>query len=301
MSCCAAVLSSPAVNSQVDCVNRVRSLCSGYVICLSQESWDPTFRRLDDKVDGAIYLRRKHPTDGRPHWGRQQALIEFTNGYGIISDVDPYGKGHDLAQTRMAVAAYAGHAFAHQQRTANFMFCVNRTEFRVVRWERAGPTFSKAFNYVDDPELMCEFLWRFSMLSEEDIGFDYSAKVLGKRHRWYKLMDEIAQGPLKGQPEDISTDEGTVISLSPDSSSPPTRLGAFKYIREAFAASLEDGECARYRVAVPTGRPDHFKYFLIGKPATPPSGMVGQGVRGYVAVDLDTKRFVWLKDTWRPY
>ncbi|TFK84021.1 hypothetical protein K466DRAFT_239100 [Polyporus arcularius HHB13444] len=281
----------------VDCVNRVRSLCSGYVICLSQESWDPTSRK-EDKIDGAIYLRRKHPIDGRPHWGRQRALVEFTNG--CISD-DPYGDGEYQAQTRLAVAAYAAHAFTRQQRTANFTFFVIRTKARVVRWERAGPTFTEAFDYVDNPKLMCEFLWRFSMLSEEDIGLDFSAKLLGKRHRWYKLMDEIAQGPLKGQSEDIPADEGTITPIPPDSSSRPLPLGAFTYVRERFAASLRDEDWPRYRVAVPTDRPGHFKYFLIGKPDIHASGIVGEGIRGYVAVDVDTKRFVWMKDTWRPY
>ena len=279
-------------------MNNSRSQCRGYVVCLSKEYWGPTEPRRK-QVDGAFYIRRKHPIDGRPHWGRQRALIEFTTG-GV--DVDPF---YNLwrsthARQRAAIAAYVSHVMARQQRAAHFSFIINNTIARVVRWEHAGPTFTEPFDYVQNPELMCEFLWRFSMLSDEDQGCDYSAKLLGKRHKWYKLMDTIARGPLEGQPEDICEDEGTVVPFPGDPSSSASPLRTFKYVRQMFAASLDD-DWPRYRVAVPTDRPGRFKYFLIGKPTVQAPQMVGEGPRGYVAVDVETKRFVWLKDTWRPY
>ena len=41
------------------------------------------------------------------------------------------------------------------------------------------------------------------------------------------------------------------------------------------------------------------KRYLVGKPYYTQKGMAGRGTRGYVALDLETGRFVWLKDAWR--
>ena len=139
---------------------------------------------------------------------------------------------------------------------------------------------------------MCEILWRFSLLSKEDQGLDPTAKLLTKNCNQFKLMDRIAQGPLDGEPEDICADEGTTVPLPVGSS-----VGVFKYLREKFAASLGD-DAPRYRLSVPTDRGGN-KYYLVGKPVFEACGMVGRGTRGYIAVDVHTKRFVWLKDVWR--
>ncbi|KAI0688433.1 hypothetical protein C8T65DRAFT_746599 [Cerioporus squamosus] len=260
-------------------VNNKKSLCKGYKL----------------KVNAAIYPRRKHPIDGRPHWGRQCALIEFKKGGTendphSLNDILGDAQAQKPTEIRGQLVSYSAYSFARQQRTASLTFLFNGTQARVSRWEHAGMIFTEAFNYVEDPELM------------EDQGLDPTAVLLTKSHKWYKLMDKIALGPLKGQPEDICGDEGTTIPVPANTSSSdePAPLGAFKYVREKFAASLQE-DSPRYRVAVPTDREGRFKFFLIGTPIFEAPGMLGRGTRGYIAVDVETKRFVWLKDTWRSY
>ncbi|EJF59437.1 hypothetical protein DICSQDRAFT_108823, partial [Dichomitus squalens LYAD-421 SS1] len=68
----------------------------------------------------------------------------------------------------------------------------------------------------------------------------------------------------------------------------------FEYVRTLFHESVSKG-WPRYKVTV-DGR-----VYLIGKPITDPSGLIGRGTRGYVAVEWETQRFVFLKDAWRPY
>ena len=266
------------------------------MVCLSQGNWDPAdSNKL--KVDAAIYPRRKHPRDGRPHWGRQRALIEFKRGG---TENDPYqdfdgdAQAKKPTEVRGQLASYSAYSFARQQRTANFLFLIIGETARITRWERGGTIFTEAFNYVEDPDLMCEFLWRFSLLSKEDQGLDPTAKLLTRSCNQFKLMDRIAQGPLDGEPEDICADEGTTVPLPVASS-----VGVFKYVRERFAASLAD-DAPRYRLSVPTDGEGN-KYYLVGKPVFEASSMVGRGTRGYIAVDVHTKQFVWLKDVWRAY
>ncbi|EPQ50662.1 hypothetical protein GLOTRDRAFT_82201, partial [Gloeophyllum trabeum ATCC 11539] len=41
------------------------------------------------------------------------------------------------------------------------------------------------------------------------------------------------------------------------------------------------------------------RYFLVGKPHAPTTGLTGRATRGYVAWDLSDRRLVFLKDCWR--
>ncbi|KAI0665721.1 hypothetical protein C8Q78DRAFT_940846, partial [Trametes maxima] len=43
------------------------------------------------------------------------------------------------------------------------------------------------------------------------------------------------------------------------------------------------------------------RFFLIGKPIFFSTSMFGRGTCGYIALDVKTRRFVFLKDSWRPF
>ncbi|KAI0759292.1 hypothetical protein BD413DRAFT_488037, partial [Trametes elegans] len=70
----------------------------------------------------------------------------------------------------------------------------------------------------------------------------------------------------------------------------------FKYVREWFRESLEDG-WPRYKIEV---GPEKRK-FLVGKPRFYSVSLFGRGTRAYIALDARSRRFVFLKDSWRPY
>ena len=275
-------------------------MCPGYKVALSENRWDPNDpSKL--KVDGAIYPSGQTPTDGRPHWTLQRALIEFKRGG---AENDPFDDSIGDAVAQKATAnrgqniSYAAYAFVRQQRTALFLFFINGTKARVTRWERGGTIFTEAFDYVEDPELLRDFLWRFSMLSDAEQGLDPTASPLKKKDRHYRLMDRLAKGPLPGQPPDISEDDGATLPEALDRSGHPKPLGEFDYIRKRYADTVK-GDWPRYRVTVPFD--GALKEFLISEPVFQAPGMVGRGTRGYIAVDVATQRFVWLKDAWRPY
>ncbi|RPD68720.1 hypothetical protein L226DRAFT_317031 [Lentinus tigrinus ALCF2SS1-7] len=76
--------------------------------------------------------------------------------------------------------------------------------------------------------------------------------------------------------------------------SPPDIIPVFSFIRELFRESLKE-DLPRYELTV-----DGRKY-LVGQHIFLGFGLVGRGTRGYVALDWETQRFVFLKDSWRPY
>ncbi|RPD57691.1 hypothetical protein L227DRAFT_655264 [Lentinus tigrinus ALCF2SS1-6] len=65
-------------------------------------------------------------------------------------------------------------------------------------------------------------------------------------------------------------------------------------MRDLFRESLT-GNYPRYQITVGDRK------FLVAKPVFEANGMVGRGTRGYVALDWETQRFVFLKDAWRPF
>ncbi|KAI0806751.1 hypothetical protein C8Q74DRAFT_1362347 [Fomes fomentarius] len=302
--------SEKSISKEWTAVVNKRRLCPGYKVALSEDRaavGDPT--KL--KVDGAIYLSGQTPSNGRPLWSRLRALIEFKRG-GAGNDPFDDTTGDAGAQSRTANRgqdiSYSLRAFTRQQRTAIFMFLINGSKARVTCWERGGTIFTEAFDYVKNPDLLCEFLWRFSLQTDENQGIDTTAEPLKKKEHDYRLMDRLANGPLHypkkankaNQPPDVSSVEGTTLPLpARDKDGEEAPIGTFTYIREKFAESLED-EWPRYRVTVPTSGKGK-KKFLIAKPVFQAPGMVGRGTRGYIAVDVETSQFVWLKDTWRPY
>ncbi|KAH9884211.1 hypothetical protein C8Q73DRAFT_627066, partial [Cubamyces lactineus] len=249
--------------------------------------------KFKQKVDAAIFKTDLVPSDGRPHWGDQLVPIEFKRHE---TNQDPFDDSDDLkvdanAKTRKEVRgqliSYAEIIFRVQHRIALFMLLVIGWNFRFLRWDRSGTIVTRAIDYVANPHILCEALWRMSLQSDEQLGVDPSATRLSFEDDDYKLMDILA-----GDSKNDLKDEERKLSPSELHTNPPT----FAYMRKLFSKSL-DPKWTRYRVEVPDG--DTTRTFLIGGPTFYARGMAGRGTKGFVAWDCKTGRFVWLKDAWR--
>ncbi|KAI0324566.1 hypothetical protein GY45DRAFT_1375457 [Cubamyces sp. BRFM 1775] len=263
---------------------------------LSASSEKPDLEDMGDfkqKVDAAIFKTNLVPSDGRPHWGDQLVPVEFKRHE---TNQDPFDDSNELkvdanAKTRKEVRgqiiSYAEIIFRVQHRIALFMLLVIGRNFRVLRWDRSGTIVTRAVDYVANPHILCEVLWRMSLQSEEQLGVDPSATRLFPEDDDYKLMDILA-----GQSKTDLAAEERKLKPSELRPNPPT----FAYVRELFQASI-DPKWTRYRVEVPDG--DTTRTFLIGGPSFYARGMAGRGTKGFVAWDRQTGRFMWLKDAWR--
>ncbi|KAI0738024.1 hypothetical protein C8Q80DRAFT_1263151 [Daedaleopsis nitida] len=269
-------------------------LCPGYLLALSQDRSDAGDEaRL--KVDGALFPKDTTPTDGRPHWPNQRLLVEFKGGKPGTDSKDPFDdilgdpRSTSGQEACGQLASYIAHACNHQQRTAVYAFFVNRRKIRVTRWDKSRIIFTPAFDYVDQPELLCDFLWGFSRLSDKNQGLDPTATLLTPTDPEYAEMDTAAQALAS----DLSDDEGTIVEFDETNDRPYV----FKFQRKMFADSL-DPEWPRYKLLVPDENGQ--REFLVCKPCFVAPGVLGRGTRGYAALDYATKRLVFLKDTWRP-
>ncbi|KAI0648448.1 hypothetical protein C8Q79DRAFT_575589 [Trametes meyenii] len=269
-----------------------KGICPGYKIALSEDRYDlKDEKRL--KIDGALYHEDDIPKDGRPRWEKQRLLVEFKRG---ATQYDPF---HDMETTTVMtddrkevygqIGDYVAHAFACQQRTALFLLLVMGTMARMTRWDHSGVIYTDAIDYVENSATLRDLIWGFTLLPLEKQGFDLTASVISTDTDDYNLMDDVALP----QETDLPFDEGSPVPARATGEPAPV----FAYVREMFAKSLPN-DWPRWRLLVPT--PAGPRTFLVGKPVFQAPGPIGRCTRGYVALDPDSKCFVWLKDTWRP-
>ncbi|GBE86380.1 predicted protein [Sparassis crispa] len=274
-------------------------LCPGYQCVLTANAPDRD-DKFKQKVDAALFLEKDAPTDGRQHWARQAISFEFKKS--SMAD-DPFQDDkedleHDSEQgnkNRGQIISYAAETFARQHRTFCFTVIILGNCARIIRWDRSGAVFTEKFDYKRKPFILGKFLWRFSHHSLEAQGYDPSATMVTEGSDYYNLMTQYAN----------------------------TKLTSGDYVREFFKKSLEAGwpwwslqvndelptprdvEMGRLGVAVgahtasEAPRATRPACYLVGKPHFIADGMVGRGTRGYVALDCQTSKFVFLKDSWR--
>ncbi|KAH9896037.1 hypothetical protein C8Q73DRAFT_690614 [Cubamyces lactineus] len=269
-------------------------LMPGLKMSISSEKPDVTdMGAFKQKPDAAIFKADSVPTDGRPHWADQLVTVEFKRNY---PSQDPFDDRKDDgfdsdAETRKEVRGqlidYAELVFRVQHRTALFMILVINRNVRVLRWDRSGTVVTRAFDYVDQPQVLCEILWRMSLLSDEQLGMDPSVVRLSPGDTDYNLMDFLALD----SPNDIASEERRL-----EASELKTDRPVFQHVRDKFRDAV-NSNWPRYRVEVSDG--DTTRIFLIAKPSFYAHGMACRGTKGFVAWDIQAQRFVWLKDAWR--
>ncbi|KAI6142706.1 hypothetical protein BKA82DRAFT_25818 [Pisolithus tinctorius] len=101
--------------------------------------------------------------------------------YDPFTDLDPNTNDDPFERdtvhannTRGQITTYAVAQFNSQFRIFAFSIVVFNDHARLVRWDRAGAVVSTRFNYVQNSNLLTDFIWRFSHLSREERGHDRS-------------------------------------------------------------------------------------------------------------------------------
>ena len=230
---------------------------------------------------------------GQPVWADQLVPIEIRakdtgmDPFSKLKGDDEYGSV-ECARKRSfeRISATAELLFAAQQRVFLFMLLVIGRRFRILRWDRAGVIFTPSVDYVKYPSILRDFLWRVSHLTDTDIGLDPTVTRVLPGDVDFLRMDLAA---LK-KPSDVSHVERELESAE------VKEPLVFDYVRSLFRISI-GGDWPRYKLQVSDGTAS--RDYLVGKPTFRAPGAVGRGTRGYVALDCKTRRFVWLKDTWR--
>ena len=92
--------------------------------------------------------------------------------HAFIADFESEKRSMMTSRTVGQMAAYAAEICARQHRTHCFSICIYGPTARFIRWDRSGAIVSRAFDYHENPKLLCQFLWMYSGASEAERGFD---------------------------------------------------------------------------------------------------------------------------------
>ena len=182
----------------------------------------------------------------------------------------------ELNKARGQHIAYVVEIFARQFREFFFSVSLAGSRARLLRWDRAGCIVSEAFDLREEPELLCEFLWRSAHVSPAGRGHDITVEpALAEEEAVFEtLVTEAAALQLDVRGETL---------------------------RKAVLQHYEPGKVTAVHVLddIVADHKPTIRRLLVSRPVISPLSLCGRGTRGFWAVDASTRQVVFLKDTWR--
>ncbi len=170
--------------------------------------------------------------------------------------------------------AYALEIQARQHRVHLFSISVAGSCTRLLRWDRSGIIVTESFDILMQPDLLCDFLGRFAFASDYERGHDDSVKTASPQEEL--LFRDVVAKYVQDQ-LDISGDD----------------------LHRAVAEHYQQGCVYAMCIFAQDSATPAVKRYLVSRSVTSPLHLVGQATRGHWAVQANTERLVFLKDTWR--
>ncbi|RPD54644.1 hypothetical protein L227DRAFT_555970 [Lentinus tigrinus ALCF2SS1-6] len=193
----------------------------------------------------------------------------------FLSPLDP-----DLSP--LVTRAFAKHMFhvseimARQYRTFVFTITMSGSRARLFRWDRSGAIVTKSFDIREEPDILCDFVWRFSCASRLERGHDLTVEPASssEEDHFRNAVQRHVQKQLDVQGEEL--DKAVLEHY---------QLGHVM----AIVVFAQDPDMTTISI----------NRFLVSRPVVSPMSPTGRGTRGYWAVRNGSDRVLFLKDTWR--
>ncbi|KAI0775524.1 hypothetical protein BD413DRAFT_429883, partial [Trametes elegans] len=172
--------------------------------------------------------------------------------------------------------AFATEIFARQHRVFLFTISMSGSFVRLLRWDRSGCIVSSAFSIHEHPDILIDFLWRFSQTSQAGRGHDLSVYPANAAE------EGLVQNAITEHVRQQLEIEGDELDQAVTTHYQPGHVTAMYVLHEPF-----------------TRNTDNLRRFLVSRPVISPLSLDGHGTRGFWALDIATGLVVFLKDTWR--
>ncbi|KAI1791904.1 hypothetical protein LXA43DRAFT_1009763 [Ganoderma leucocontextum] len=290
--------------------------CAFYMRPKSSSSSDVPLEEDNTEVaDGGSEEPQPSSTTDAPHSGMDDNADAFADEAGPLDpsadDVDgkPYIRRAAKGEFALGqLGDYMHNLSTHQHRLFSYGFYVQWRWARLLYFDRTGALISEPFDWTETSSPLHDFVWKLAHMTREQLGYDPTAQEAS--------YDEIKQ----------------VIKKATDSSLPKDLQ---PYVKDAFLSkakakkrkgSAEDAlecdpdEAPIYRLTVTSSDPSpdeafpdsklnpppvggqrtSERTFLVGRPHFVADSLIGRCTRGYIAFDLVTEQFCFLKDSWRP-
>ncbi|TFK89719.1 hypothetical protein K466DRAFT_597544 [Polyporus arcularius HHB13444] len=275
-----------------------KSRCPGLVFQVTAPS--PYPRKLADMEPHiccyTVANREAPGLRSRHHLGYAELFIEVKSSPSHDYFVDPPADAtqqvrasHEfLAQTQDDAFArrrdralgqhvsYVTEIFARQYRVFVFSISMSGSRARLFRWDRAGCIVTESFDVRAQPDLMCDFLWRFSKVSASARGHDPTVGVASKKEE--ALFHASIRTYVETQ---LQLSDGAELAEAVTEHYVPGHVSAIHVLAQGSAQEV-------HRI-------------LVSRPVVSPLNLTGRCTRGFWGIDASSGRVVFLKDTWRSY
>ena len=231
------------------------------------------------------------------------------------------------------VAEYMHNLLTHQHRLFAYGYYVKWKYARLLYFNRAGAIISEPFDWTHSASLLHDFIWKAAHMTLEQLGYDPTVEVASEPEidlLRSKMGDELKALPAEIQQYVLDAFLSTV-TRQPEATTEDAEDSTAKPKKKAKAKSeVPLDEIPIFRLTVtssdpptdevfpepepPTAPPapssppppasgtsvSGEREFLVGRPHFAAGSLIGRCTRGYIALDLKTETFCFLKDSWRP-
>ncbi|EPS97531.1 hypothetical protein FOMPIDRAFT_1128318, partial [Fomitopsis schrenkii] len=184
------------------------------------------------------------------------------------------------------MSCYAAKIMQRQFLAYCFTIYVCRNFAWLMRWDRAGLVISEPFDFIQQPQLLHRFFYRFACMTDVQRGCDPTVAPateaeIGRMRAFTNYDTTWHKAKFLG-----TIEEGPVVKISVPKTDMITR------------GELERGK--KDEQPSSSSEPVPPREFLVGKPLFMSNSPTGSGTKGFIAYDVAEDRLVFLKDCWRP-
>ncbi|CCM06472.1 uncharacterized protein FIBRA_08739 [Fibroporia radiculosa] len=214
-------------------------------------------------------------------------------------------KSSDPAVGLGQISEYAWNVMRWQHRQFCFMLVVCGRFARIIRWDRAGGLVSSSFNFVDDPTILQNFLYRFGHMSREERGYDPTVTLARQEYidEMYSCQKELStyqqQRFAKAFPKETERGQWPIyeVCMRKEDVVTPSTINCDE-VKKSASRLGDDSASGGPSEGQEDERAKYLR-FLIGKATFISSSPTGRATKGFVAFDMHLRRLVFLKDVWR--
>ncbi|KAI0064457.1 hypothetical protein BV25DRAFT_1914183 [Artomyces pyxidatus] len=251
------------------------SFCEGLLFVDTRHKPDET-DVLKRKPDITAYPRftstNPEQLRDRVNWREMELFLEvkplesdpFVDPPGSLSNEQRktfnFQRGGDLAtHARGQIISYAHAQSSHQFRTSLVSVCLMGEFARLLRFDSSGATVTERFNWRHDSSTLAEFFWRFTHSDPEGRGADTS-------------VSEPTQDEMN------------------------LARAALNQMTDFYPRSIR-GDLHKF--CVRDDRTGELHHVIAPMTSSHAPSLVGRATSGYVAYDVERRKCVYLKDSWR--
>jgi len=135
--------------------------------------------------DISVYAADNIPdADAKTDFSRMELFVEFkfaqtSDPFRDPKDTRakdfPFENDSEVSQlNRGQLCSYAAAHAGSQFRVHTFTLSICGRSARFIRWDRSGATVTRSFNYIEQPDILAHFFWRYAHLNHSQRGYDTS-------------------------------------------------------------------------------------------------------------------------------